>query len=293
MAKWVLLFFVVALVCSGWWASRADAAGWAPALPTLVLAAGVITGMAYAIRYGLRRRKEMAKVAAHAGMDFTNQVSREFFRELGLGALKLYVYCRPVAELSFLQRSVRASFHNVMSSQHAGAELYVFDYVTSTGSGGPDQRGTFVCFRTPGAKLPDLEIVPRLWGERPEWLKGVTDAPPARAEVRVDNPGFHAEYRADAADAAAARNVLDSYLLQFFGNGNETGWRMEMSGDWVAVTRLAPAKNIGGLTEPMAPEKLPPELRRSYFEHPIGPEHLPRFIDVARRLYERLPCSSP
>lgn len=58
-----------------------------------------------------------------------------------------------------------------------------------------------------------------------------------------------------------------------------------MSGGWMAVTRLAPAKTVGGLTEPMTPETIPGDQRRGYFEQPIDPVHVPRLIEIARRLH--------
>jgi hypothetical protein len=286
MAKWIALGFVVLLIGSGWWASQQDAPSWAPALPTLVIAAAVLTGIVAALAHGLERRKAMASVAARLGLRFENSRSREEFRELGLGSLKLFVHCRPPDELSLLHRTVVVHFHNVMTGRELDGEteLVSFDFSTSTRSEAPNQRGTFACFRTAGGRLPDLEIVPRLWGEKPEWLKGLTEAAPARRRLAIEEATFDAEYRAYSANEPAAKELLSGELLRFLTDSKETGWRVETSGEWMAVTRLAPAKKVGGLTDPMTPEELPREHRYGYFEHPIAPAHVPKFIATARSL---------
>lgn len=286
MAKWVALGFVVAFVASGWWALQEDSPSWAPGLPTIVLAAAVVTGILATVAHGLERRREMAAVAARLGLRFDNNRSREELRERGLGALKLFVYCRPPEELSFLHRTVVVHFENVMTGNgpDAETELAVFDFSTSTRSAAPSQRGTFACFRTPGATLPDLEIVPRLWGEKPQWRKDLTESTPARSRLPIDDAAFEEEYRAYSASAPEAKRLLSRELLRFLTDSLQTGWRIETSGEWMAVTRLAPVKKIGGLTDPMTPEELPREHRYGYFEHPIAPAQVAKFIETARSL---------
>ncbi len=293
MAKWVALFFVLALVGSGWWASQEDAPDWAPAAPTLVLASAVITGLTYSLRHGFKRRKEMADAAARMGMSFEKRRSRDRFRELGLGCLKLFVYCRPKEELPFLKRSVSVAFWNVMVGTTRDAELYVFDYTTATRSGGANSSGTFVCFHMLGVDLPDVEIVPRLWSAGPAWLKDLSATPPQRHELHVVDTPFEAEYRVETADESGARRILSEPLRRFLSEPGQTGWRLEMSGPWLAVTRLAPAKNIGWLTEPMTPETVPRDQRKSYAENLIGTEHLPGLLEVARHLHDAVTTAPP
>lgn len=286
MAKWVALFFVLALVGSGWWASEEGAPDWAPAAPTLVLASAVIAGLVHAVRHGVRRQIEMADIAARMGMSFEKRWPRDRFRELGLGCLKLFVYCRPTKELPFLKRPVGADFWNVMVGTARDAELYVFDYTTATRSGGASSRGTFVCFHTQGMALPDVEIVPRLWGAGPAWLKELTVTPPVRHALPVDDAPFEAEYRVETADETGARRVLSDALRRFLSAPGQTGWRLEMSGPWLAVTRLAPVRSVGWLTEPMAPETVPRAQRTSYVENPVGTEHVPALIEIAGQLHD-------
>lgn len=290
MRPWMgLLIFVAALVLAGWYVSQPGAPGWAPVLPTLVIAAGVITGLVYAIRHGLRRRKGMAETAARLGLQFARDKRSEEFRAMGLGALKLFVYCRPVAELSFLQRSVNPGFHNVMSGretwQDLRADFFLFDYTTSSGRSAPNQRGTFVCFRKAGGTLPDLEIVPRLWGVGPQWLKSLVDAPPVRSELEGQGPAFASEYRAYSADEERAREVLDRGLPRFLSEPAQTGWRIEASGEWVAVTRLGASRKIGGTANPMELDAIPRERRHRYHENTIAPGHIPEFLELARRVF--------
>lgn len=288
MVKWVFLFFVIALVASGWFVSQDDAPGWAPVLPTGVLAAGVLSGIGYAIWHAKQRQKELSAVAVRLGLQFADAKHGEEFRAAGLGALKLFVYCRAAGQLSFLQRAVSPNFHNVMHGRTGDGELYLFDYSTSSGRSAPNQRGTFACFHTPGGGLADLEIVPRLWGERPEWMKALMDAPPARRRLEGLDGTFAAEYQVYSADEASARERLSGDLLRFFSEPLQTGWRVEMSGEWLAVTRLSPAKKIGGLNEPMEPDSLPGEARYSYQENSIAPRHIPSFLESARRIHSLL-----
>lgn len=285
MVKWVLLFFVVALVASGWYALRPDAPGWAPAFPTLVIAAGVITGLVYAIRWGLRRRKEMAAVAAQLGVTF--EKSKSELRDSGMGVLKQFAHCRHKDALPFLHRGRGTRFENVMTAYDNGTEIFLFDYTTSSGSNsGPNYHGLFACFRNVGSDLPDLEIVPRLWGEQPAWLRYFTDLPPARHGVGVQHASFNDEYMIYTADEDAAQSVLRGDLLDRLSE--QSGWRIEMTGEWVAVTRLGPGKKIGGLADPMEPEKVTKHDRYSYHVSYIAPRHIPRFYEEARGFYRVL-----
>lgn len=290
MAKWVLLFFVVALAWSGWFASQDDAPGWAPVLPTLVLAVAVITGLIHAIRWGMRRQKEMAALAAQLGFNY--ELKKPELLDSGIGVLKQFAHCRHKDDLPFLSRGMRTDFAQVMTTHTDGAEVFLFDYSTSRGKG-VHYHGFFACFKKAGADLPDLEIVPRLWGSKPEWARYFSELPPARAEMAVQHSSFAAEYLAHSADATTAnedraRERLTDDLLDRLAEPQQTGWRIEMSGDWLAVTRLGPAKKIGGLVDPMEPEKVSREDRYSYHVDYIAPRHVERFYEEARNLHRLL-----
>lgn len=157
----------------------------------------------------------MKEVASRAGLQFTKGWPRDRFRELGLGTLKFFAHCREPEQLTLLQRAVSVHFWNVMTEHGQDAEMFVFDYSTSTRSGGSNQRGTFVCFRTAGVDLPDLEVIPRLWREAPEWLASLAEVPPTRSTFTVGDERFDAEYRAESADEARARKVLAGDLASF------------------------------------------------------------------------------
>ena len=258
MVKWVFLLFVIALALSGWFASMDSAPGWAPVMPTLVIAAGIISGLVYAIRWGQKRGNEMAATAGQLGFSFEKY--RPELRESGIGILKQFVHCRPKGDLSFLHRGLRTSFANSMTTRTDGADVFLFDYSTSRGKS-VNYHGFFAAFHTPGRNYSDLEIVPRLWGEQPEWMRYFTDIPPARSKLRVSSGSFTAEYLVYAARVASGSDALSGDLVRELSKPGQSGWRVEMAGDWLAVTRLAPGKKIGGLADPMEPEKVSNEDR--------------------------------
>lgn len=286
MAKWVFLAFVVALVIAGYRASQPDASGWARAMPTLVIVAGGGTGIVMALRSGLRRRKALADIAVRLGLTFENY--RPVLLDSGIGVLKQFVHCRPKDELPFLMRGVRVGFANVISGTDGAATFFMFDYTTSRSRGGPDYHGFFGCFQTPGGELPDFEIVPRLWGNAPRWAKLAIETSPRRQELTVDVDDVATEYQIYAVQEAPARAYLDDEILSFFADPGQTGWWVEASGEWMAITRLAPTGKMSRIGDPMVPDRFPREARHSYHRGYIAPQYVPAFYDTVQHMFRLL-----
>lgn len=285
--KWFLLFCLIVLVLAGFRLLTAEGpvSGWWRAAPVLAVMAAVVGGMVYALRAGLARRKEMAAHAVRLGWRFEKQ--KMDLCERGIGVLKQFYQCRPVAEKSFLQRVSRLSFQNVISGDLAGGEVYVFDCYSIVGRQGPNFRGTYACYHRPGARLPDLLVEPSRW-HLPQWAKDLMGVKPLRREVReAPAGGLAGSYRVETSGEAGLQAVPDRFWKHFSQSGN-AGWRFEASGEWAAATRLAPAKNLRRPANPMdAAAQADPDVE-TYMPGRVTSRDLPEFLRQAEALFQSL-----
>lgn len=285
MVKWIALLFLAALIASVWYASQDGAPGWAPVLPTLVIAAGVLAGIAYAMLEAKRRQKELGEAAARLGLKFEDE-KREL-KDSGLSVLKQFAHFRPGKELPFLLRGNRVSFQNVMSGREGDAEFYLLDYYTSKGKSG-HLHGTFACFRLAGGRLPDLEILPRKLRRGGKWVRELLAVPPVRQEVAAGQPSFTEEYCIESAEPGGVAEIIAGPLGDFLTDPRNAGWHIEAAGEWLAVTRMGVSPRTGRIRNPMHPESLAPEKRGGYSPAQIDPEDIPEFHRFAVQIFRWL-----
>jgi hypothetical protein len=79
------------------------------------------------------------------------------------------------------------------------------------------------------------------WGQqrRKEMTAAAGDIPPSRSKFTVSNPSFNVEYLVYAANATTGPDALTAELVRELAKPEQTGWRVEMAGEWLTVTRLA------------------------------------------------------